>query len=124
MAKQVLKGTLEEQCEFLYNVAQGKIAEGNFTGAAYALKEVVKYAPHYRDAATLLIEAKRQKSKQTLLLVTGFVGAALFIAVGTILKVSNDLLFLLLAFVGAIVGFGVGNFIQSFQTRARNEQIV
>jgi hypothetical protein len=116
--KQTLTGTLEEQCEFLYNLAQEKMAQGNFTGATHALQEVLKHAPDYRDAATLLIEAKRQKSTQSVLLVTAFVGAALFIAIGTILKVSNDFLLLLLAVVGAIAGFGVGNFIQSFHTRA------
>ncbi len=118
MAKEVLTGTLEEQCEFLYTLAQEKMAQGNFTGAAYALKEVVKHKPNYRDAATLLLEAKRQKSKQSVLLLSGFVGAVIFIATGTIVKVPNDLVFLLLAVVGTVVGFGVGNFIQSFRARA------
>ncbi|MCX6045356.1 MAG: hypothetical protein NT075_09595 [Chloroflexi bacterium] len=117
MAKQVLTGPLEEQCEFLYTMAQEKIAQGNFTGATYALKEVVKHKPDYRDAATLLVEAKRQKSKQSVLLLSGFIGAVLFIATGTIVKVPNDLVFLLLAVLFTIVGFGVGNFIQNFRER-------
>ena len=74
MAKQVLAGTLEDQCEFLYILAQEKMAQGNFTGATYALKEIVKHKPDYRDAATLLAEAKRQKSKQSGLLLSGFLG--------------------------------------------------
>lgn len=119
MAKQTLTGTLEEQCEFLYALAQEKLAQGNYTGAAYALKEVVKHKPHYRDAETLLAEAKRQKSKQSVLLISGFLGAVLFIGTGTIVKVPNDFVFLLLAVAGAIIGFSVGNFIQNFQTRTR-----
>jgi len=118
MPKQTLAGSLEEQCEFLYAMAQEKIAQGNFTGAVYALKEIVKYVPTYRDAASLLAEAKRQKSTQTTLLIAAFVGAALFIGIGTFLQISNDLLFLLLALTGALIGFGVGNFIRSFQSRA------
>jgi len=117
MPKQTLPGTLEEQCDFLYNMAQEKMAQGNFTGATYALKEIVKHVPNYRDAAVLLVEAKRHKATQTTLLLAAFVGAALFIGVGTFLQIGNDLLFLLLAVVGAVVGFGIGNFVRSFQGR-------
>ncbi len=118
MPKQTLTGTLEEQCEFLYNMAQEKLAQGNFTGAVHLLKEIVKHAPQYRDAAGLLVEAKRKKSTQTTLLVAAFGGAALFIGVGTWLEVRNDFIFLLLAVVGGLVGFGAGNFLRSFQNRA------
>ena len=110
MPKQTLTGTLDEQCEFLYNMAQEKIAQGNFTGAVHTLREIQKHAPQYRDVAILLTEAKRQKSAQSLLLVAAFLGAALFVGIGTFLKLPNDFLFLLLAVVGAVIGFGVGNF--------------
>ena len=118
MPKQTLTGTLDEQCEFLYNMAQEKMAQGNFTGAVHLLKEIIKHAPQYRDAASLLVEAKRKKSIQTTLLVAAFVGAALFIGIGTRLEVRNDFVFLILAVVGAIVGFGAGNFLHSFQNSA------
>ena len=110
MPKETLTGTLEEQCEFLYSLAQEKMGQGNFTGAVHTLQEVAKHAPHYREVDRLLAEAKRQKSAQALLLVTAFIGAALFIGIGTWLKLPNDFLFLLLAVIGAVVGFGVGNF--------------
>ncbi|HMN31708.1 MAG TPA: hypothetical protein PKE45_26400, partial [Caldilineaceae bacterium] len=54
MPKQLLTGTLEEQCEFLYTMAVEKMAQGNYTGAVHALKEVVKHAPDFRDAQALL----------------------------------------------------------------------
>jgi len=76
----------------------------------HTLQEIYKYAPQYRDVAALLTEAKRQKSTQNLLLVTTFLGATLFVGIGTFLKLPNDFLFLLLAVVGAVIGFGVGNF--------------
>lgn len=62
MPKQTLTGTLEEQCEFLYQLAQEKMAQGNYTGAVHALQEVTKHAPTFRDAAALLREAKQKKS--------------------------------------------------------------
>ena len=38
--KQTLIGTLDEQCEFLYDLALEKMDQGNYTGAAHALKEI------------------------------------------------------------------------------------
>ena len=67
MPKQKLTGTLEEQCEFLYDLATQKASEGNYTGAAHALQEIVKYKPDFRDAQQLLTEMKERKSEQTFL---------------------------------------------------------
>jgi hypothetical protein len=113
MPKQLLTGTLEEQCEFLYTMAQEKLAQGNFTGAVYALQEIVKHAPNFRDAQALLVEAKARKATQRRLLLTALAGALLFVALGTIINLDNDLLFLALAVVGALVGYGVGNWLES-----------
>lgn len=110
MPKQTLTGSLEEQCEFLYNLAQEKMGQGNFTGAVHTFQEISKHLPHYREVDRLLAEAQRQKSAQSMLLIAAFVGAAVFVGVGTFLKLPNDFLFLLLAIIGAVVGFGVGNF--------------
>lgn len=112
MPKQKLTGTLEEQCEFLYQLAQEKMSQGNYTGAVHALEEVVAHAPAFRDAATLLQAAKRKKSEQRRLLFAAMGGSALFIAVGTVLQLPNDWLFLLFAIVGAFVGFGIANFLE------------
>jgi len=116
MPKQTLTGTLEEQCEFLYQLAQEKIAQGNYTGAVHALQEIVRHAPSFRDAAVLLNEAKQKKAQQRRLLFAGMGGAALFIALGTLLQLPNDWLFLAFAVIGALLGFGVGNF---FEMRKR-----
>jgi hypothetical protein len=107
MQRKQLTGTLEEQCEFLYELAQRKMAEGNFTGAAHALKEIVKHVPDYRDAAVLLQEAQQHKAEQRRLLLSALVGAMLFIGIGTLLQLPSDLLFLLLAVVGALVGYAL-----------------
>lgn len=115
MPKQLLEGTLEEQCEILYNMAQEKMAQGNFTGAVYALNEVVKHLPHYRNAQVLLAEAKMRKAAQRRLLISGIIGAAVFVGLGTLFQLPNDLLFLALAGVGVLVGYGVGNWLESFR---------
>ena len=110
MSKQLLTGTLEEQCDTLVEMAQEKMAAGNFTGAYHALKEVVKHAPERADAVALLAEAKRRKSEQTRLLLISLMGAILFVGIGSAANVSGDLWLLALGFVGLLVGDGVGNF--------------
>lgn len=115
MPKQLLTGTLDEQCEFLYNLAHEKMEQGNFTGAVHALQEIVKYNPNFRDASTVLAEAKRRKAEQSQLLWFAFGGAALFVLFGTVMQLGNDLFFLGLIAVGALVGFFVGNFVRSFR---------
>ncbi|MEZ4616322.1 MAG: hypothetical protein R2867_12585 [Caldilineaceae bacterium] len=108
MRTEKLAGSLEEQCAFLYRLAQEKIAQGNYTGAAHVLNEIVKHAPSFQDAAQLLQEVKQKKREQRNLLLFSLLGAALFIGVGTVTQVANDFLLLLLAVVGAVIGFGLG----------------
>ena len=108
MPRQMLTGTLEEQCAFLFNLAQEKIAASNFTGAIHALKEIAKYAPEYPGMAALLEEAKKGKREQALLVWFGFGGAILGIFVGTWREVSSDWWFLGLALAGAVIGYLFG----------------
>ena len=108
MRTEKLAGTLEEQCAFLYQLAHQKMGEGNYTGAAHVLQEIVKYAPTYKDAAQLLADVQQRKREQRNLLLTALLGAALFVGAGTVAQVPNDLIFILLAVIGAVVGFGVG----------------
>jgi hypothetical protein len=115
MPKQVLTGTLDEQCAFLYTLAQEKMTQGNFTGAVHALQEIAKHAPHFRDVQTLLAEAQWRKAQQRRLLIAGLLGAIVFVGIGSTLRLSNDLLLILLAVVGAVVGYGVGNYLESFR---------
>lgn len=119
MPKQLLQGSLEEQCDFLYSLAQEKMAQGNFTGAVHALKEIVKHAPDYPNAAQLLAEAQQRKRAQTELLWFAFGGAAGFVAIGTSLQVSNDLFFIGLILIGAVLGYFVGNAVQSLRRPGR-----
>lgn len=109
MQRQELTGTLEEQCDFLYNLAQEKIADGNYTGAAHVLKEIVRHSPKYRDAATLLQEAEKRKAEQRALLTGGIVGAVLFVGLGTLIQLPNDIVFILLAILGAVLGYIIAN---------------
>jgi hypothetical protein len=118
MPKQKLTGTLEQQCEFLYGLALTKMAEGNYTGAKHALQEIVKYKPDYRDAQQLLEQVSRKKSDQSFLVVMAFVGAAVGVAVGSLGKLGNDLVLLVLAGIGALLGYGAGNYIRSFRAKA------
>ncbi len=118
MPKQKLTGTLEQQCEFLYGLAITKMAQGNYTGAKHALEEIVKYKPDFRDAEQLLAEVSRKKSDQTFLVIMAIVGAAVGVTVGSLGQWGNDLVLLLLAAVGALLGYGAGNFIRSFRAAA------
>jgi len=118
MPKQKLTGTLEQHCEFLYGLAITKIAQGNYTGAKHALEEIVKHKPDFRDAQELLAEVSRKKSDQTFLVVMAIIGALAGVAVGSLGQLGNDLVLLLLAGVGALLGYAAGNFIRSFRATA------
>ncbi len=115
MPKQYLTGTLEEQCDFLYQLAQEKMTAGNFTGAAHALKEVVRHRPDYQDAAQLLTFVRQKKSEQRNLLLVSLLGAVLFVGIGTFSGISNDIILLLLAVTGLLVGYGSTNLIRSLR---------
>ena len=115
MSKQLLTGTLEEQCDFLYEMAQEKMSVGNYTGAYHALKEVVKHAPERKDAVALLVVAKDRKSEQTRLLLLSLAGAILFVGIGSATRLSGDLWLLALGFVGLLVGYGIGNLLNSLR---------
>lgn len=121
MPKQKLTGTLEQQCEFLYGLAISKMAQGNYTGAKHALQEIVRHKPDFRDAQQLLDEVSRKKSDQTFLIVMAMVGAAGGVAVGSLGQLGNDLVLLVLAGVGALLGYGAGNYIRSFRAAASNK---
>lgn len=115
MPQKRLTGTLEEQCEFLYGLAVAKIAQGNYTGARHALEEIVKYKPDYRDAGQLLAQVREKKSEQTFLVVMAVLGGCIGAALGSLVGALNDLVLLVLAGVGALLGYGAGNFIRSFR---------
>ncbi len=115
MPKQLLSGSLDEQCEFLYNLALDKMEQGNYTGAVHAFQEIVKHNPDFRDAEARLVEAKARKAQQNQLLWFAFGGAAIFVLIGTMIQVGNDLIFLVIAAVGGLLGFMLGNLVQSLR---------
>ncbi|MEM7128582.1 MAG: hypothetical protein AAF702_19775 [Chloroflexota bacterium] len=115
MPKQALTGSLEEQCAFLYEIATDKMAQGNFTGAYHALKEIVKHKPDFEDAQMLYEEAKRKKSEQRFLLSISFVGVFLAVGLGSFLQISNDFLYIGMAIVGAILGYVVATWLNGFR---------
>lgn len=108
MPRQMLTGTLDEQCAFLFNLAKEKMAASNFTGAIHALKEIGKYAPDYPGMAELLEQARKAKREQALLVWFGFIGAMIGVFVGRWRGVPNDLWFLGLALAGAVIGYLLG----------------
>lgn len=118
MPKEYLSGTLEEQCDFLYELALTKMSEGNYTGAAHILKDIVKHKPDYRDAADILAGVKSRKSEQRTLLLTAMLGLMLFIGIGTAAGLRNDIVLLLLAAVGTLIGYGAGNLLVSYRRTA------
>ena len=116
VAKKQLTGTLEEQCSFLYQLAQEKMEDGNYTGAVYALKEIVRHKPDYSNAAQLLEKARRHKKAQSFRLIISLAGAALFVGIGSTAGVPNDLWLFVLAFAGLLVGYVFANLIRSQAT--------
>lgn len=112
VAKKQLTGTLEEQCSFLYQLAQEKMASGNYTGAVYALKEIIKYKPDYGDAAQLLAKARLHKKAQTFRLVVSLIGAVIFTGIGSGVGLDNDLWLFAFAFAGLLVGYVVANLVR------------
>lgn len=115
MPKELLTGSLEEQCEFLYQIAQEKIQAGNYTGAIHALREITEHAPDYKDSAALLALAKRKKTEQRNLLIFSLLGAMIFVGIGTLAQITNDLVLLAFAVIGLLIGYGFANLIRSFK---------
>ena len=107
MARQELQGTLEEQCEFLYRLAVEKMRNGNFSGALYALKELHRHNPDYRDVAVLLAEVKYRKARQRTLILAGLAGGTLFASIAHLLGVTADLWLIAAAAAGLVCAYAV-----------------
>ncbi|MCB0127866.1 MAG: hypothetical protein KDE58_36625 [Caldilineaceae bacterium] len=105
-------------------MAQEKIAEGNYTGASHLLQEIVKHDATYKDAASMLAKVKQRKREQRNLLLTAILGASLFVGIGTVVQIPNDLIFILLAVIGAVGGFGVGSLFIGRQGKPATEDEV
>lgn len=119
MPKQMLSGTLDEQCAFLFELASEKAAAGNFSGATHALKEILKHKPDYPGARELMASALAGRRQQRLLLWFSLAGAIVGVFVGTQLNLSSDLRLLGMAALGGLVGFGVGDLIAGRRPSAK-----
>ncbi len=115
MPKQLLTGTLDEQCTALYAIAVQKMEQGSYTGAVHALREIVKHRPDYPGAVELLAEAKQRQGETRTRLIWSMMGLALFVGLGSYWNVPNDLYLLALGVVGVLVGYAVGNLINSYR---------
>ena len=118
MPKLALTGTLDEQCDFLYELALDKMKEGNYTGAYHALKEVVHHRPDDSAAAEALALAVFKKTEQRGLLLWSITGGAIFLGIGTWFGVTNDLLFIGLTVIGVLVGYALANLFNSYRQRS------
>lgn len=107
MARQELQGTLEEQCEFLYGLAVEKMQAGNFSGAVYALKELHRHNPGYRDVARLLAEVKVRKARQRNLILAGLAGGTLSASIAHLLGVTADLWLIAAAAAGLVCTYAL-----------------
>ena len=107
MARQELQGTLEEQCEFLYGLAVEKMQAGNFSGAVYALKELHRHDPGYRDVARLLATVKIRKARQRNLILAGVAGGALAVSIANLLGVTADLWLIAAAAAGLVCTYAL-----------------
>ncbi len=87
------------------------MASGNYTGAVYALKEIIKHHPEYENAAQLLTSARKQKRSQTFRLLISLIGAIFFIGIGSMTGLHTDVWLLALGFVGLLVGYGVAGLV-------------
>jgi len=118
MRKQALSGTLDEQCDFLYEIALDKMKDGNYTGAYHALKEVVEHRPDDSAALEALALATFKKKEQRGLLLWSISGGAIFLGIGTWLQLSNDFLFIGLTIIGVLVGYALANLFNSYRQRS------
>lgn len=105
MVRKMLEGTMEEQCEFLYTLALDKMKTGNFTGALYALREVAKHDPGYRDVASLLAQARRRKAEQRSLILVGLGTGVLFAIAARAAGLTHDLGLMASGLAGLVCGY-------------------
>jgi hypothetical protein len=108
MRKVKLEGTLEEQADQLYEMAQDRMQRGAYTGAVYCLEEINKHLPDYRDVPILLDQAKAAKREQMILLLSSLAGAIVLISVTRRLGITHELASLAIGALGMVLGWFVG----------------
>ncbi|MCO6452174.1 MAG: hypothetical protein J5I90_15440 [Caldilineales bacterium] len=116
MPKEQLQGSLDEQLSVIYDVVQERMATGKYSGAVHYAKEIIKYDPNYRDIQDVLKKAQAAKRQQTILLSVSLISAILAVIIIRWLGWTQDWLSLIVAALGALLGFLITNFFFSRRT--------
>ncbi|MEA3336571.1 MAG: hypothetical protein U9R25_11720 [Chloroflexota bacterium] len=113
MATEQLHGTVEEQADQLYGMAEEAMEEGRFTGAVRYFAEIERALPGYRDVPQRLASARRARNEQRFSLFGSLLGAMLLIVLARILNASSEWVFLAAGAIGLILGFVLSQLIYS-----------
>lgn len=113
MPKEQLQGPLEDQLAVVYDIVQQRMATGRYSGAVHYAKEIIKHDPNYRDIQELLRAAQTAKRQQSILLSASLLIAILAVAITRWLGWTQDWLSLIVAALGALLGFLLANFLLS-----------
>lgn len=105
MPRQPLSGPLEEQLAAMYQIVLDRMREGKYGGAVHYAREIIKFAPDYRDIQDLLRRAQVAQRRQSLTLVGSLVAAIAAIGLGWSLGWREDWQSLLFGFIGLLAGF-------------------
>ncbi len=100
-----LEGTVEEQAAQIYDLAAEAMQEGRFTAAYRYYLEIERAVPGFRDVPELLAKANFARKEQRSLLLGSITGASVLIVLARLLGNNNELVFLILAVFGLVLGF-------------------
>ena len=107
MPVKYLEGTVEEQAAQIYDLAAEAMQEGRFTAAYRYYLEIERAVPGFRDVPELLAKANFALNEQRSLLLGSITGASVLIVLARLLGNDNELVFLGVAVLGLLLGFGL-----------------
>lgn len=107
MPVKTLEGTVEEQAAQIYDLAAEAMQEGRFTAAYRYYLEIERAVPGFRDVPELLAKANYARKEQRFLLLGSITGASVLIVLARLLGNDNELVFLGVAVLGLLLGFGL-----------------
>jgi hypothetical protein len=107
MPVKTLEGTIEEQAAQIYDLAAEAMQEGRFTAAYRYYLEIERAVPGFRDVPELLAKANYARKEQRTLLLGSITGASVLIVLARLLGNDNELVFLGVAVLGLLLGFGL-----------------
>jgi hypothetical protein len=107
MPVKTLEGTVEEQAAQIYELAAEAMLEGRYTAAYRYYLEIERAVPGFRDVPELLAKANYARKEQRTLLLGSITGASVLIVLARLLGNDNELVFLGVAVLGLLLGFGL-----------------